>query len=365
MPLLKSSTTEYEHLFDEAIEKLWKFVIDSDSTQIMSSALKALKNFNFTELTLKHFPKIFYENIRIPIEFQRIIAASNNDPLRDGEPLTVADVIPYIPGECWIELISNVNQNVINDAVNLIIHVIEDEVSQYGSGVYMLSEGRAEPTELQHLHNRSPLRAIIKYLASQTKIISENKTIVYCFRCISHKYSRPIPPLNWFFLAEYISNNSFGSSEQFEIQKLALTVAANQIAHSGSAKNLIENFVQNFDSPNQTTKNIEMIIELFPTISDGIQPNVLANFCEITIKYIIATINDDDCQLFDKCIQAMSNVFTKKCLLAENIDIFIDELTKCNHEIDSEHQVNDTLTHFLNFMTTYFLYCSRRHSKYL
>lgn len=339
VPLLKSPTTEYEILFTEALDKLWKLVTDSDSAPIISSALRALRNFNFAELTLKHFPALFYADIQISSEYKRMIAASESDPEREGDPLTVADVVPYIPGECWVELISKVNQNAVDAAVDLAIHVVEEEVSQYRSGVYMLSEGRAEPNELQHLHNRSPLRAIVKFLAAQAKSVSESRVVVQCLQCIAHKYSRPIPPLNWFFLTGFITGNCDDPSDQFNMRKLALTIAANQIAHSGSAKNLVESFVQEFDVATKSSEEIETVAELLPSIVNGVSSRLFAAFLEKIVAHLLSTINGRDNDLLDKCLAGVSKVFSHKCLAPENLDIVIDELSKCYQGIDADHKV--------------------------
>lgn len=93
---MKSSTKEYDTLFHEAITQLWKFVTTSNDVEIIRSALLALRNFNFTELTLKHMPAVLYDSIRLPKEYQIQIAASHSDP--DAKPLTAADVVPYVPG---------------------------------------------------------------------------------------------------------------------------------------------------------------------------------------------------------------------------------------------------------------------------
>lgn len=333
VPLLRSSSNDYELLFREALDRLWNLITNSIDVEIIKCALRALWNFDFTELTLQHIPSAFYDSIKLPREFQIQIAASHSDP--NNPPLTPADVVPYIPGDCWIELLQNINQDVLPDAIEFVIHLIESEISQYRSGVYMLAEGRAEPKELQNLHARSPLRAIIKFLIEQSESKTETAAAVKCLQCIAKKYSRPIPPLNWFFLIEYInqSGNFQGCSfaDQFKMKKYALTIAGNQIAHSGSAKTLLENYLQSFDASVKDFKEIDMALNLLTSICDGVSPQILATFIRGTLDFVFSLSRsshfEENCH-FQLAIEAIAKVFDKNCLIAENIDIVTDEICR-------------------------------------
>lgn len=342
--MLKSSSNDYELLFREALDRLWNLVTNSIDVEIIKCALRALRNFDFTELTLQHIPSAFYDTIKLPREYQIQIAASHNDP--NNPPLTAADVVPHIPGECWIEFLQHVNQDVLDDAVEFVIHLIDSEISQYRSGVYMLADGRPEPKELQHLHNRSPLRAIAKFLIEQSDSKIESSAAVKCLRCISRKYSRPIPPLNWFFLIEYINQGSkfydCNENERFQMKTFALTLAGNQIAHSGSAKTLIENYLQSFDASSKDFNEIEMALNLLPTICDGVTPQILATFIHSTLDFVYgqsaSSHFEENCH-FQRAIETIAKVFDKKCLIAENIDILTDGLCRFNDLLPVDSKV--------------------------
>ncbi|XP_031635799.1 focadhesin [Contarinia nasturtii] len=352
VPLLKSASNEYEELFCTALKRLWKFITDTNDVEISVAACRALHNFEFSELTLQHIPTILYDSIILPKEYQIQIAASHNDP--DNVPLTAADVVPFIPGECWIELLKNINQNALNEAIELVVHLIEIEMSQYRSGVYMLAEGRPEPKELQHLHARSPLRAMIKFIWQQSENKNEPTIVIKCLECVARKYSRPIPPLNWFFLIEYINQGkSFenaNSDDQFKMKKYALTIAGNQIAHSGSAKTLIENYLQSFDASVKELDEIQMCLDLVSKICDGVSPRILATFIRDTLTFlhgISASSHFEENGHFEIGLKAITQTFDKKCLIPENIDIITDEICKFYHILPSDSKIYDKYSNYI------------------
>lgn len=135
MPFLKSSSIEYEQLFREALNRLWNIITDSGNVQIIRAAIRALKNFDFAELNLQYIPSLLFDNIKLPKEYQIQIGASQSD--LNAAPLTAVDVVPYIPGEVWIELLKTINQNALDEAIEFVAHSIETEMSQYRSGVYI------------------------------------------------------------------------------------------------------------------------------------------------------------------------------------------------------------------------------------
>lgn len=333
VPLLKSSTSEYDQLFREAITQLWRHATTSNDVEVIKSALKALRNFNFTELSLEHMPAVLYENIRLPKEYQIQIAASHSDP--DSAPLTAANVVPYVPGNCWIELLRCIDERAFDDAMDFIAFLIESEMSQYRSGVYMLADGRPEPKELQHLHDRSPLRAIVKFLIAESADKIDFQTALKCLECVSRKYSRPIPPLNWFYLIEYVNEGpkfeGFRDEDYVKMKKFALTIAANQIAHSGSAKALIENYLQSFDVNNKQNDEIQMALELVASVSDGVTPQILATFLHRSTAFaynLSASSHFEEKCHFEIALDAIAKIYDRKCLIAENVDIVSDELCR-------------------------------------
>lgn len=324
---------------------MWTFITNSVSVEIIQAALLALRNYDFAELTLQYIPRILFDNIKLPREYQIQIAASHSDP--DNAPLTAADLVPYIPGECLtVELFQNIDQQALPDAVEFVVYLVEMEMGQYRSGVYMLAEGRPEPKELQHLHARSPIRAIIKFIREQSENKNEVATVLKCLECAARKYSRPIPPLNWFFLMEYINNGmSFEdctANNQFQMKKYALMIAANQIAHSGSAKTIVENFLQSFNAFDKDLEEIQLALDLVAKICDGVSPRILSVFLRDTLNFLHSLSEsshfEEKCHLeigFDSIIKS----FDKKCLVSENLDIIIDEIARFHDILPRDSKV--------------------------
>lgn len=293
-------------------------------------------------------PHVYQENLKIPNEYQKAIEASKNDTNRNAS-LTAADVMPYIPGECWIKLLDKINQNAVVNAIELISHLIENEISEFRSGVYILPEGRPEPNDLSQLHPQSPLRAIIKFCTQtnqqQTSYSNPSLLILHCLKCISKKFSKPIPPVNCFFLLKFINDTTENVNQNehvFQLKKSSLTIAANQIEHSGSARNLIEKYLQNFDASGRGDEDILMIMELFQQICNGVAPRVLADFLQnlLLLAFERSKSNQfkNDC-LFEKLIKIVATVCDNKCKISENYDICVDQIVKYNNIIDYNEKV--------------------------
>lgn len=344
--MLKNPTKAYEALFEESLQQLWNFVVDFDKVPFIVPALKALKNFDFSDLMFKHVPAIFTETIKIPNEFQKMITESANDPLRKGPALTAADVVPYVPGECWIELLEKINQNAIDAAIELVTHLVDAEICQFRSGIYLLGDGRAEPSELVQLHARSPLRALVRHVKLRAECIDNPTVLTHCLRCLAQKYSRPLPPLNWFFLAGYINADDHVAdySVRCDMKKYAMTIAANQIAHSGSAKSIIENYLQAFDVAECADEETQMILELVPTICNGIAPAILATFLSNTLSFLFGLSKSSKFEVncsFERAVESIGKISNAKCLIAENVDIVVDELAKYEALLEADTRVRE------------------------
>ncbi|KAG4067715.1 hypothetical protein HA402_005487 [Bradysia odoriphaga] len=149
VPLLRSPTQEYEQLYTEAVSKLWHYILHSDCSEVISSALAALQNFDYCGLALAQIPDIFRQNLAIPSAYIKNVS--------DAKTIDAVDVLDYIPGQCWVQLIQKVNPSAMGSAADLVSHYIHNEIEAYRGGVYHLPEGKPEPNNLKQLHNRSPL----------------------------------------------------------------------------------------------------------------------------------------------------------------------------------------------------------------
>lgn len=363
VPILKSPTNEYDLLFCAAMNRLWNFTIKSDDMEIIQVAFRALQNFDFSELTLQYVPSILYNNVKLPKEYQIEIAASHNDP--NNAPLTAADIVPYIPGECLsIELFRNINKHASDDAVDFVTHLIEAEMMQYRSGVYFQPENRPEPKELQNLHARSQLRAVIKFICEQAEHKSETATAIMCLKCVAKKLPRPIPPVSLFFLIEYINNGiRFDGStvdDHFLMKKYALSIAANQITHSGSAKTIVENYLQTFDANVKDLKETQMALKISTMSLNGVSPRIFSTFLHNTLTYLYglsaSSHFEEKCHL-EMGLEAIVKTLDKQCLIPENMDIIVDEVSRFNDILVVDSKVFFSLYLItIFFVNSYYLY---------
>lgn len=272
VPLLRSPTLEYEQLYSESIAKLWHYVAYSECSEIISGALTALKNFDYCGFALAQIPEMFRQNLVIPSAYTKKAIDVNPDPV---------DVLDYIPGQCWIQLIQNVNPLAIEFASDLVAHYIHNEIDSYRSGVYQLPEGKPEPNNLKQLHNRSPLRYVVEYLTMEAKkSIKGNEAVVRnCLRCLSKKFPKPIPPLDMYFLIHFMNDD-------IDMKKYCIRILANQILQSGTAKNLLENYVSKFaeDQLNDFGE-IEIVLDVLVEIINGISTDISKQFMKRLFEF--------------------------------------------------------------------------------
>lgn len=303
VPLLRSPTMEYEKLYTDALEKLWRYIVYSDRQEILIAAINALKSFDHNQFTLKRIPDIYRQKVTLPNEFAKTPIDAQRDPV---------DVLTYVPGECWLEFLENINQSAVEAAADLIGHYIGNDIIGYRSGIYMVSEGKSEPNTYTQLHKRSPLRAIVNFLVAQSKPDAKptaDSLIINCLRCISMKYTKPMPPLNWFFLLEFMSKYDSNA------KRYCLHIVANQINQSGSAKNIIENYMRHFDMQQCDEQEIIDILELMPRLATSVSPAIYVSFMEMIFDYSYRL--------------SESLAFESGCLF-ENIFKFIVEMSQQN-----------------------------------
>lgn len=344
VPLLQSPTSDYESLFYEALNQLWTYLTDYDTADVIVPALKALRNFNIAELALKHIPAIYREDLRIPSELQKQIAASPVDSDGNRE-LTILDVVLYIPGECWIQLLDKINRCAIDAATDLLHHYIESEVSQFRSGVYMLTGGRSEPNELVQLHARSPLRSVTKYVRQQAQLPQPVNIPVFlnCLKCLARNFSKPIPPFDWFFLLDILDKRFDEEESPYQLRQYCLAIAANQIAHSGSARNLIENYLQEFRASNRYNEEIVCVAQLVPQMSNGVAPEIMHRFLTDVTDFAFEQSKssgfENNC-LLEQVLNALTPIYKEKCMIQENVDSITRVLSKYYDVTDVDSKVS-------------------------
>ncbi|XP_067002022.2 focadhesin [Anabrus simplex] len=257
VPSIRCPTQEYEKLVVEVIMRLWSYVTNSEDISIVNAALSSLSKFNLDQLSLRTLPECYRQGLKLPSSY----AKTPVDAARKPE-----DVLPYIPGECWMQLLQNIKPTALEAAGNMLINWINTELESF----HLLS-GRTEPASYSHLPPGAVSRAIVHYLIKP--FVPEQRLVVKeCLRILCHKYSKLFPPLEWIFLQDFLQEPDF--------QEYCLTLLARQAQKSPSARKLLEDFVSGLEPSMKTKREVLVLFSNLSDLCNSIPPNILKPFIE-------------------------------------------------------------------------------------
>ncbi|XP_055625087.1 focadhesin isoform X2 [Toxorhynchites rutilus septentrionalis] len=300
--LIKINSLEQEKLVNEIIEKLWHFLTDFDDREVILAALESLKSFPPDSMHISHIPSIFRQEIW--------------SPTTDDESLEAKQ----IPGECWIQLVQYINHSAIEEAGDLVAHHICTEMQSYRGGVYLTPEGRPEPSSLRSLPKKSILAAVIHYLIAQSRKVETTRTnelvLLNLLRIIAKKYPKPIPPLDWSFLHHYFHSC-------MEMRKYCLTIATKQMPYSGTAKRLVENYINEMNEDNWTNENVLMLFESLDIIVETVRTDIYKKFIHLSFECLLQTSNDGALNMensFGEALRLLKPVVSKSYQNEEHFD---------------------------------------------
>lgn len=294
IPQLKRTNIEYENFMKDILARLWE-MIQHGSLHEIKCALEAMKSWSNILMTFDSIPTEFCEGIKIPIAPQ-------------GMEVSLQDL--EVPGECFVQLLMKVHPDTRSSVSSLLIHYIENEISEFRSGHYIVKDGQPEPFNYHTLSKQSILKALIAFLIHQAKTeksthLVEEKIVLEALKIISHKYLRILPPLNWTLLSEFMSKIEKSKTE-------CLKIAAKQSKISGTAKVLIENFLISLNEENQD--DVENAMSLLNDCCNGISSEVLRRSCE----KIFQTKDQRCLKYFEKFLEKEKDVTNR-----ENFQIVI------------------------------------------
>lgn len=255
---------------------MWHFVVYAENHQIKSAALKALQQYDYNNFKLANLPEDFRQNIALPSEYLKNLA--------EGEPAPQAiDVLPYVPGECWLQVLQFVNHSASEAASDLVAHYIRNEVGQFKSSVYILPEGHPEPKHVNRLSRQSPLKAVLKYLLAESQKPATGRNYhltFYSLRSISFVFTNPMPSLQWNFLTQLMQPNE----HEPEVKQFCLHILTNQMRYSPSATQTIENYLLlSVESGNMDELAIHL--EIFPTVALWIGDELFVSWISSILEF--------------------------------------------------------------------------------
>ncbi|XP_026667483.1 uncharacterized protein LOC108622690 isoform X2 [Ceratina calcarata] len=315
---------EYDRLIENIVSKLWKCAMHND-VRVANAAFKALSSFSLEQLTLKTLPQEFSRNLALPAAY----AKTPVDAARKPE-----DVLSYIPGVCWIQMLQNINKTTLTAAGNFLISFITEEVKGFRSGMYAWPQG--EPQNFKYLAEKSVIRAVGEYLRKSNKSDPNNhRIIIECLRIFAHKYPKPLPNINWIFLKDTVDLST-------EAKQYTLSIACHHAAISSSAKSFIEEHMFTYKSINVGNfiwKHNEHTV-LYSNLEDlcqAVQPNVLKPFLEITLEHVIEKMdidNEDSIELFNCIMSAYAQALKNQEMYHANSTLLSTVLEKLLDRMD-------------------------------
>uniref|UniRef100_A0A182U189 DUF3730 domain-containing protein n=1 Tax=Anopheles melas TaxID=34690 RepID=A0A182U189_9DIPT len=276
VPLIKVTTLEQESLVNHIIGTLWHYVTDYEDRGVLEAALGTLKYFNPDTLTLRQIPEVYRQGIDLP------------EPNEEG--LSAADSAGSVPPECWIQLLLYTNHCAIEAVGELLAHYITREIECYRGGIYQTPEGRPEPSNLKYLPRASILSTIVNYLITQSTKFTKIETtpelvLVQMLRIVAKPYPKPIPPLNWCFLHEYFVHC-------FEMRDACLQIAIKQMPYSGTAKRLVENYLNELCETVMLEEDLLKIYAAIAEITEAVQTDIYKRFVHLSLQYLAERAED-------------------------------------------------------------------------
>ncbi|CAG9795940.1 unnamed protein product [Diatraea saccharalis] len=321
VPNLRVATPEYDKLVSDAARQLWSYVASSNEPEVVESACDALANFKIDDYKLKDVPEIYRKTVKLPAANCKTPADAARKP---------EDVLDYIPCEVWPEVFKYTNQAALSGVHRMVSKLVEREVRGYRSGVYQ-PDARAEPQGLGYLPPASVVRGLMECFRKQATSPSYDfpeAVLLAILHTLTAEYPKPLPPVDLCFLHELFHRGAQWTAG-------CLTLAARQAQTSGSARRLLENYLQEL-SPDATSEaDIIQVFELLPILCRGMPPNSLRGPLE-------------------RCLSAAYESTTKLKPLKDSESLFVKLLRtiKDSLECDKIHDANRTL--LSQFVENYF-----------
>ncbi|KMQ95847.1 hypothetical protein RF55_3913 [Lasius niger] len=291
------ASDDYDKFIVDILTHLWGYTICED-TRIAEAAFKALRSYHLERVPLSALPLDFRSDLVVSTAYPGKVSNEADKP---------EDVLQYVPGTCWIQMLKKVNKSVLSAAGDLLIFYIEDELSGLRSRIYTWPQG--EPQNYKYLPERSVIRAVGEYLRRGNKADPSNQRVmVECLRIFAYKYKKPLPNVKWDFLKETMQISE-------EAKEYSLSIASRHCQISASAKLLTESFLSMYTSASEAGRLLlnEKHLVLYSNLDElcqAFQPNSLKPFLETSLYYIIEKISLNDERSVDLFNRIMSSYVT-------------------------------------------------------
>ncbi|XP_029676738.1 focadhesin isoform X2 [Formica exsecta] len=317
------ASDDYDKFIVDIVTHLWDYTICED-TKIAKAAFKALRSYHLERVPLS----------ALPLDFRSDLVVSTYSGKTANETDKSENVLQYIPGTCWIQMLKKINPSVLSAAGDLLIFYIEDELSGFRSRIYTWPQG--EPSNYKYLPERSVIRAVGEYLRRGNKIDPSNqRAIVECLRIFAHKYKKPLPNIKWDFLKEAMQISE-------EAKEYSLSIASRHCQISASAKLLTESFLSMYTSASEAGQLLlnEKHLVFYSNLDElcqAIQPSSLKQFLETSLNYIIEKISLNDersVDLFNRIVSSYATALKSSVILIGNRTLLTSMLEQILEKVD-------------------------------
>ncbi|XP_054278841.1 focadhesin [Macrosteles quadrilineatus] len=285
----KSTAGESDDTVCQILKWLWNIVATNKHTQVVDSALCALSKFRPDLMSLKMLPECFRRGVKIPPELVKTPADAARKP---------EDVLDYVPGECWVQVLSFVGRESASKAV---AGWIKMEVASFrGAKLYQVD--RQEPTSYGHLPAQSVVRGVTTSLQQLCKDASADdvNTINLCLVALLQPTPKPLPSLSWAFLQQ------LERLEDAELTKNIVRLTSKQSQISPLARKTTEAYIS--DCGNNKDK-IEFLYSTLTDLCKGIPPTILRPFLERTL---FSALKEKDYDHFSKMISSIKTTLKEE-----------------------------------------------------
>ncbi|KAF5291371.1 hypothetical protein FQA39_LY03522 [Lamprigera yunnana] len=254
------------------ITKLFTYATTHESEEVVSAAYKALSLFPLEDVT---------------VQLNHIIATKFKMTIKSGKS--------------WICLLLNTKGPHLDAVGNLLIKYASNEIASYRKSTYVVPEGSREPLNFNYLPEISIIRELGNYLKAQIQNWQTLSKCVYlqCLRVLSQKYSKSLPPVDWCFLQELIHIS--------EAHCYCIAIASHQVQFSGTARRLMENYIEAMTEINKKDEEIIIIYEQLQYLCNSIQPVTLRPFIERTLRHALEQTEANS--LFKTLLSCLRKIF--------------------------------------------------------
>lgn len=221
-----------EALPDEIMALLWRDLMQETDPELIHAIFNALKEFPYDTLRFIRFPAIFREKVKLP-----------KSHLSNVSEEEYTESFPYVPGECWIEMLESVPRQALKYISVFISKFIDLELQSLRGLSSELAEGRQEPKAITGVQPRSILKALLNYLVAETRNdFDETEHVrVAIVSCLAVGFSKPLPHFDWSFLGQVYERT-------MEVRADVLRIVCRQVENSWSARAFLDKYLQNLDA---------------------------------------------------------------------------------------------------------------------